>query len=93
MTQSNDGGKDRGQDVISKTCTFSVEKRRNVFRTSGTEYALYVSFTGNPSWWLIKAWGKKPTLASIKDAKEVAMRSFEVYHKQIRIPPFQLTEE
>ena len=78
--------------MISKTCIFSVEERRNVYRASGTEHALYVNFTENPGWHVIKVWGKKPTPASIKDAKELAMRSFEIYHGQIRFPPFRLIE-
>ena len=77
--------------MISKTCTFSVEKRKNIF-TCGTEHVLYVNFTGSPSWWQVRVWRKKPTPASVKDAKEVAMNSFEIYHKQIRIPSFRLTE-
>lgn len=77
--------------MISHSVRFSVDERQNVHSTTGKEWALNVRFDRHERW-TIKAWDKEPSAEAVKDAKETVMRSFEVYHRHLYVPAFNVTE-
>jgi len=68
---------------------FWVEERRNVHTKNGTEWALNVR-VGDTNVWNIHAWSKNPSKQTVEEAKRLVLRSMEIYHKQLSIPPFEL---
>lgn len=70
---------------------FSLSERRNVFRDSGKEWALNVSL-GKDTWTVI-AFEKKPTKEEYKMHQALVLRSMEVYHNSLSIPPFSIESE
>ena len=68
---------------------FSLEHRKNVHQPTGEEWAVKVQFVGNQSWTVI-AYPTKPTVDKINTVKEIVLRSFEIYHSQLKIPDFCL---
>jgi hypothetical protein len=78
-----------GDGMISKKVVFRVESRRNRFAKMGEEWALNAQFVGYPHW-TITTWERKPATADVDAIVSVIMRSFEVYHKHIVIPQFEL---
>lgn len=74
--------------MFPEEIVFELRDRGNYFAPNA-EWALYVQVDGDIAWCL-KTWDKKPTDAEYKEAVEYAMRCFEIYHKHIRIPQFNL---
>lgn len=66
--------------------SFTVEERKNCFTPHGREWAFNVSFGEDK--WTVYCWDKKPSEEEIVSAQKLVVRSFEIYHNNIRIPPF-----
>jgi len=71
--------------------TFRLYERANTHRKSGKDWALSIQIYDGESW-VMKTWEKKPVQKTIDDTKEIIMRSFEVYHRHIQLPQFDLSE-
>ena len=69
---------------------FSINERKNIFAEGGKEWAFSVNTGG--STWVITAWSNKPTEKEITQLKKIVIRSFKIYHQQLRIPPFEMEE-
>ncbi len=54
------------------------------------EWALKVNVDGDI--WVICSWGYKPKKIIVDNMKDVVIRSMEIYHKQLTVPPFNLKE-
>ena len=74
---------------------FGLNERRNVFTPKGYEWALSMQIVdsnnvvhGNA--WTIETWDKKPSDAELDRVKQIAIRSMEFYHAQIKLPHFSL---
>ena len=72
--------------MISNEISFTVEKR---YVGRSAEWALFARFKDCDRWCLY-TWDKEPSEKSIKDVKDLVLRSFEVYHRHLEIPPFNL---
>jgi len=82
--------------MICKHVKFWVTERINTFKPSGTEWALYAVFADKVQYrdsWTIKTWDKRPSEETIQEAVEIIIRSFEFYHRSVRIPSFDVTGE
>ena len=77
--------------MIPDQIVFRVEQRDNTFRETGTEWVLKAQMVGHQPW-VLKTWEKPPSDAIIKEHKTIIMRSFEFYHRHLKIPPFDLSE-
>ena len=75
--------------MISKQIRFWLVERTNVHRKSGKEWALNAQFVGHGVWTL-KTWESKPAEKTIADTKETILRAFEVYHRHLQIPDFEM---
>jgi len=69
---------------------FSLKERVNVFTKNRKEWVLIVAL--DRDLWVIFKWEKKPTEEVVKQTEKIVMRSFEVYHRHLQIPPFQMEE-
>lgn len=69
---------------------FTLRERPNKNRPRGKEWALDVRFEGY-SPWTILSWGNKPTRKTVEAAKEMIVRSFEIYHAHLRISDFKIS--
>lgn len=69
---------------------FSVFKRDNSYKKKGYDWALRCKFDDDQLGWVMKTWDTKPCNKTIKDAQAVILRSFEVYHSKLTIPPFSI---
>ena len=67
---------------------FSLEERVNVFAKKRKEWVLLITL--DEEVWAITTWSNKPTEEVIKQFEKTVMRSFEVYHRHLKILPFQL---
>ena len=76
--------------MVSNQVQFRVYKRDNTFAKTGKEWALSVNFVDSAPW-VIKTWEKQPAQSTIVDIIDVIMKSFEIYHKHLSIPPFTLS--
>jgi hypothetical protein len=72
------------------TINFVVYSRTHSYAPKG-EWVLSVSIDG-ASPWVIFIWNKKPSNEAIDDAKTLALRSMELYHRHLTIPAFNLKE-
>ena len=70
---------------------FWVTERENRFRKKGKEHALYCKI-GDDSPFCIIAYESKPTKQELIQAKEIAHRSMEFYHRSIKWPKFEIEE-
>lgn len=72
-----------------------VIKRRNVFSSTGEDYALLVRFSNNKidysDSWCLTSWEKQPTKEQVEYAMKIFIRSCDVYHRQLKFPTFSLT--
>jgi hypothetical protein len=55
------------------------------------EWALGVRLDG-ASRWVVAKWEKEPSEEQIEQVKTIVKRSFELYHRHLIIPPFNLVE-
>lgn len=76
--------------MIGHRVIFECEERHNNYSKSGTEWALYVRFP-NDDRWVVKTWKRRPSNVDIDEIKDIVLRSFEFYHKNLRIPPFHIS--
>jgi hypothetical protein len=76
--------------MIDRKVFFQVEKRRNVHVAKKEEWAFNVRF-GHGNYWNIMSFESEPTDADVEKVKKMVMRSFEVYHENLHIPPFGLS--
>jgi hypothetical protein len=76
--------------MTPKTAEFYIEKRRNVHAPKGQEWALNVSFD-NASPWTLRTWHDTPDESDIDDAIRLVTRAFEVYHRHLHVPRFDLS--
>lgn len=67
----------------------TVEKRKNTFAPKGVEWALTAQFIEGERWTL-RTWTREPTPEQIGKAKDLVLRSMEVYHRHLSIPKFNL---
>lgn len=65
---------------------FTVEKR---IACRSPEWCLFIQFKYHDRW-VLKTWQKKPTDEAVKEAQSLVLRSFEIYHRHIKIPSFNL---
>ena len=75
-----------------KSVTFFVEDRPNCFAKTGKEWALHAGFDKDNKW-TVHTWEAKPSKQAVQDAIDIAMRSFEFYHRHLEIPRFELKKE
>lgn len=73
------------------TVKFELIERIDTFRKGGKEWALTCLIEPDHRWTLC-AWGTKPTQVTVAFAKELVLRSFEFYHKHLRLIPFNVKE-
>jgi hypothetical protein len=73
--------------MIDQKVKFIIEERLNNYRKTGKEWVLKIRI-GNTSAWAIQAWEKKPCERTIDDVKDIVIRSFQIYHANLRIPRF-----
>ena len=71
---------------------FYVESRVNVHVPGGREWALYVSLDGG-SPWVVATWAKSPAIKTVEETIKVVVRSFEIYHRAIRLPVYSVDYE
>lgn len=59
---------------------------------SGYDWALFVRFfeDGDRTSWTVQTWKNKPAKSTVENVMEIAMRSFDIYHKNINWPRFNL---
>lgn len=72
--------------MTPKKATFFVNERQV---RGETEWAGMVQLDGAPAWCIFE-WGRKPSEQEIQDFITIATRSFEVYHKHLTIPRYDL---
>lgn len=77
--------------MISTQVHFWVDERTNSFYKSGKEWALHVQLVGYEPW-VITTWDSKPSTVTIATTKTIVMRSFEFYHRHLRIPTFKMED-
>jgi hypothetical protein len=77
--------------MISNEVSFRVYERPNTFSPTGTEWAFYCR-SGDHEEWVITSWAYRPNDEEVQQAKDVAFRAFEMHHRHMRIPPFNLSE-
>lgn len=75
--------------MISTQIHFWVSERKNVYRQSGREWALYAQLVGHDAW-VIKTWEEKPSAETVADTKATIMRAFVFYHRHLQIPYFAM---
>lgn len=68
---------------------FTVEKR---IAGRSSEWCLFIEFKYRDRW-VLQTWTKEPTPVVVKEAQKLVLRSFEVYHRRITIPSFNLRVE
>jgi hypothetical protein len=66
---------------------FYIVERSCKDNNTGLEFALFCKFDSR-SGWCICSWDKKPKEKDIIFAKELFMRSCEVYHRHINFPKY-----
>ena len=75
--------------MLPRQVLFDVFERTNVHCAQGKEWALSVQFPGD-ALWVIQTWSTKPKPETVQISKDIILRSFEVYHNQIKVPRFHL---
>ena len=75
--------------MIPNQVHFRLIERPDKFLRTGKEWALMVQFVGH-SPWTLKTWEKRPNDKNVEDAKGIILRSFEMYHKHLTIPKFDV---
>ena len=68
---------------------YDVYERSNVFSPTHKEWALNVSIN-NGDKWTIYAWTRKPSAKDVEKCIVVTRRAMEIYHRNLRLPEFEL---
>ena len=71
---------------------FWTIKRRNVFAKNGNEHVLYCQIGDDSPFVIAEYGGDPPTKKELKQAKSIAHRAMEFYHRSIRWPKFDVEE-
>lgn len=66
---------------------FRIEERVNVHTKQKNEYAFDVRID-EKTWWTVMTFNEKPSIEQEDDLKNIVMRSFEIYHRNLTIPQF-----
>ena len=75
--------------VFPNKGTYEIEKRENVFKKSGYEWALNLDI--GAGYWTIYEFEKEPSQEEIDNIIDIVIRSIEVYHKAIRFPTYKMS--
>jgi hypothetical protein len=69
---------------------FNMLQRKNRFAKNGKEWAFNVRRYDDPEVLTLCAFDRKPSDKDIEVLKEVAIRSMEFYHRNVKIPDFNM---
>jgi hypothetical protein len=78
--------------LTQKEVIFSIEKSVNKVNNSKTDFNLICQFKDRYTKWILYVWDCFPDLEEIDDIKNIVLKSFKFYHKNLEIPEYSVID-